>query len=153
MERELPSEELFLALTAWAKAHPGGYKVLHKFHNRDATKAFDAAHHSANAVKMLQGFWVGPATSSNASTTTTVEEEAASHPPRRPRWMQKLFTKEDPIGVHKYLGLFCLGHFVFRFANQSVAAVSFDCGLLCQHPAQHAPCRKPTSFFGSHKNE
>jgi hypothetical protein len=32
-----------------------------------------------------------------------------------PRWRRKLFTKEDPIGVHKYLGIFCLLHFAFRY--------------------------------------
>jgi hypothetical protein len=33
----------------------------------------------------------------------------------KPRWRVKLFTKEDPVGVHKYLGVFVLLHFIFRF--------------------------------------
>lgn len=32
-----------------------------------------------------------------------------------PRWRRKLFTKEDPIGIHKYMGIFCLLHFIFRY--------------------------------------
>lgn len=32
-----------------------------------------------------------------------------------PHWRAKLFTKEDPIGVHKCLGIFVLLHFAFRF--------------------------------------
>jgi cytochrome b involved in lipid metabolism len=43
-------------LTAWAKAHPGGDKVLKKFHNKDATRAFEAAHHSVQAYEMLKDF-------------------------------------------------------------------------------------------------
>jgi hypothetical protein len=34
---------------------------------------------------------------------------------QKPRWRVKLFTKEDPVGVHKYLGVFVLLHFIFRF--------------------------------------
>ena len=47
-------------LTKWAKAHPGGVKVLHKFHNKDASKAFHAADHSTAAYEMLKDFWIGP---------------------------------------------------------------------------------------------
>ena len=42
-------------LTDWAKAHPGGVKILHKFHNKDASAAFHAAGHSDSAYAMLQG--------------------------------------------------------------------------------------------------
>lgn len=95
-------------LTGWAKAHPGGAKVLEKLNNRDATKAFEAAHHSSAAVEMLRKFAL-PDASSAAQRTI---------PPHRfPRWRAKLFTKEDSIGVHKYLGVFCLLHFGFRFTQ------------------------------------
>jgi len=60
---------------------------------------------------MLQKFAIDNDTTTNAApigrTTTTCV----------PRWRAKLFTKEDPIGVHKYLGIFCLLHFAFRFAQ------------------------------------
>jgi cytochrome b involved in lipid metabolism len=98
-------------LTAWAKAHPGGVNVLRKFHGKDASKAFHAAGHSAAAYAMLKDFRVHdhPGTKENLSTTPI---------PKGPwRWRQKLFTKEDPIGVHKYLGIFCLLHFAFRFGQ------------------------------------
>jgi len=29
----------------------------------------------------------------------------------------KLFTKEDPIGIHKYCGIFVLLHFAYRFSQ------------------------------------
>ena len=88
-----------------AQAHPGGVKVLEKFHNRDASQAFHAAHHSARAIAMLEQFAIaGPAVPSSRRANALL-----------PRLRTKLFTKEDPIGVHKYLGVFVLLHFVFRF--------------------------------------
>jgi len=41
-------------MTAWAKAHPGGEKVLLRFHDKDASKAFHAAGHSKHAYEMLK---------------------------------------------------------------------------------------------------
>eukprot|EP00977_Amphora_coffeiformis_P026538 scaffold27661_cov92-Amphora_coffeaeformis.AAC.1 len=112
-------------LTKWAKAHPGGVKVLHKFHNKDASKAFHAADHSTAAYAMLKDFWIGPvegATTDGASTMITHQALAGATvglPPTRsrPRWIQKLFTREDPIGIHKYMGFFALAHFIFRFGQ------------------------------------
>ena len=113
-----------------AKAHPGGVAVLQKFNNRDATKAFHAARHSAAAVEMLKGFAIRPENESvtNADDTVVVakhssqsmaipppESSSSSLVTKVPRWRAKLFTKEDPIGVHKYLGVFVLMHFAFRF--------------------------------------
>jgi cytochrome b involved in lipid metabolism len=45
-------------MTAWANSHPGGSKILLKFHDKDATKAFEAAHHSAEAYAMLKDFCI-----------------------------------------------------------------------------------------------
>ena len=45
-------------LSAWANAHPGGVKVLQRFHGKDATKAFDGAGHSRAAYEMLKDFEV-----------------------------------------------------------------------------------------------
>ena len=116
-------------LTAWAKAHPGGVNVLRKFHNKDASTAFHAAGHSAAAYEMLKDFLVveddTTCSSSNkcqelsvpSSTSTTTTTTTSSVQRKRPRWIQKLFTKEDPIGVHKYLGIFCLLNFAYRFGH------------------------------------
>eukprot|EP00753_Platysulcus_tardus_P016775 PLAT6031.1.p2 GENE.PLAT6031.1~~PLAT6031.1.p2 ORF type:complete len:460 (+),score=195.15 PLAT6031.1:67-1380(+) len=40
---------------SFASRHPGGRKVLHIFHNRDATEQFEAFH-STKATKMMQAF-------------------------------------------------------------------------------------------------
>ena len=107
-------------LTAWAKAHPGGEKILLKFHNKDATKAFHAAGHSKEAIAMLKDFAISPtATDPVVAINATID--------KRPRWRQKLFTKEDPIGIHKYFGVFVLLHFLFRFSQMYFGDIS--CGL------------------------
>ncbi|KAL7561799.1 hypothetical protein ACA910_013337 [Epithemia clementina (nom. ined.)] len=119
-------------LTAWAKAHPGGVNVLRKFHNKDASKAFHVAAHSDAAYAMLKNFLIVDDAkeenldSSDASTQSTSRRNhesfsgpttMASPTRKRPRWQQKLFTNEDPIGVHKYLGIFCLLNFAYRFGH------------------------------------
>lgn len=95
-------------LTAWAKAHPGGLEVLQRFNGKDASKAFHATAHSKKAYEMLAQFAIDevPLSKDISKTIATV-----------PRWRRKLFTKEDPNGVHKYLGLFVLLNFIFRFGQ------------------------------------
>lgn len=107
-------------LTKWAKAHPGGVNVLQKFHDKDASKAFHAADHSTAAYAMLKDFWIGPVEGastrvSSAAVTVPLAQEIQER--NRPRWVQKLFTREDPIGIHKYMGIFVLAHFIFRFGQ------------------------------------
>ena len=112
-------------MTAWAKSHPGGNKVLQKFHNKDATKAFFDVGHSKDAVEMLDSFLIEdniltPNMSSEEKASTGFDKIDVSHNettmmPRMSRLKMKLFTKEDPIGIHKYCGIFVLIHFVFRF--------------------------------------
>ena len=113
-----------LNITQWAKAHPGGVNILRRFHNKDASKPFHAADHSAHAYAILKDFPVVKRENYTESEMTEVSTtprlrcpiiQPQKARPRRPRWQQKLFTKEDPIGVHKYLGIFCLVHFAFRF--------------------------------------
>jgi hypothetical protein len=121
-------------MTAWAQSHPGGSKILLKFHNRDATKAFQVVHHSDRAYAMLQEFLVVPddenhdhpppsatvPSSSSSSTTTSTSNTLRYNTTTDPSWQRvrhKLFTKEDPWGVHKYLGIFCLVNFLGRFTQ------------------------------------
>lgn len=92
-------------LTAWAKAHPGGSKVLLHFHGKNATQAFAKAHHSAAAYAMLEDFAID------------VDETPAVARPTQARWRTKLFTNEDPRGLHKTLGVFCLLHFLLRYTQ------------------------------------
>jgi len=110
-------------MTAWAKAHPGGEKVLLRFHDKDASKAFHAAGHSKHAYEMLKEFAI-------AHPTSSLSPAARGCPvldDNIPRWRKKLFTKEDHIGVHKYLGAFVLLHFLFRFGQMYFGDPS--CGL------------------------
>jgi hypothetical protein len=61
---------LYLLLPYIAKAHPGGVAVLQKFHNRNATKAFYAAHHSDHAIAMLQQFAIVDPNNNNSNKPT-----------------------------------------------------------------------------------
>jgi Cytochrome b5-like Heme/Steroid binding domain len=101
-------------VTAWANAHPGGSAILHKFHRRDASKAFAAAHHSSEAYHLLSRFLVvevGNETT-DVDYVGQVEQKTVLETIGFQKIRRKLFTKEDPVGVHKYLGIFCLLNFV-----------------------------------------
>ena len=115
---------------AFARAHPAGPEILRKFHQRDATRAFEAAGHSDMAYEMLKDFAidddavVGGMASANAktisATSVTEEHDQITEEHKgiiKPLWRRKLFTMEDPIGVHKYLGIFCLLHFAYRYGQ------------------------------------
>lgn len=107
----------------------GGAKILRKFHGRDASKAFEAAHHSKEAYAMLKDFLVEQkmedenAVDAAEPAATAVEVQPVSTDTipemtlrrRFSRFRHKLFTKEDPIGIHKYLGVFCLINFAGRY--------------------------------------
>jgi tRNA(Leu) C34 or U34 (ribose-2'-O)-methylase TrmL len=97
-------------MTAWANAHPGGAAVLKKFNDRDASKAFEAADHSAEAYAMLKDFAIDEPSATVEAIVQKLPQEKKLARARR-----KLFTREDPIGIHKYLGLFCLINFIGRF--------------------------------------
>ena len=104
-------------LTGWAKAHPGGVKVLQRFHGKDASKAFAAAGHSRAAYEMLKDFVIASPTANNENDLEPSNQESPDLAVTKPRWRVKLFTKEDPIGFHKYAGVFALLHFTFRYAQ------------------------------------
>jgi len=115
-------------LTAWAKSHPGGEKILLRFHDKDATKAFHAAGHSRKAFEMLKDFSCPFSTKSTTAMASTADAiMTVPVTDNVPRWRKKLFTKEDPIGIHKYMGVFVLLHFIFRYAQMCFGDPS--CGL------------------------
>ena len=102
-------------MTAWANSHPGGAKILLRFHDRNATKAFEAAHHSDEAYAMLRHFEVKE--EENGVGDAVVPDGSPRTLSWRRRARKKLFTKEDPIGFHKYLGIFCLLNFIGRYTQ------------------------------------
>ncbi len=102
-------------MTSWANAHPGGSSILMRFNNKNATQAFYASGHSQHAIDMLQEFLIN-----DNDIEPLYPENLGRSPPSNSkeslaRMRSKLFTKEDPYGVHKYCGLFVLIHFIFRF--------------------------------------
>ena len=111
-------------LTAWAAAHPGGEAVLHKFNGRNATEAFLRAGHSQHAHDMLRDFALPSVThpdsvSKLTGATGVVTSTTTTLPPLQHRGVskaRKLFTHEDPLNLHKGLGVFVLLHFVYRYA-------------------------------------
>jgi Cytochrome b5-like Heme/Steroid binding domain len=135
-------------VSAWAKAHPGGVNVLRKFHGKDATAAFHSAKHSAAAYTMLEKFRIVEEVPDLSNQHNTPNQdvdgrrfmnpidinlgttEKPAHKPAKSQWRQKLFTKEDPIGVHKYLGVFCLLHYIFRYGQMYFGDVTAGFGSL-----------------------
>ncbi len=115
-------------MTAWAKAHPGGNKILERFHDKDATKAFFAAGHSQRAIDMLQDFFIDDIDDGDCENFVSpdtlkmgLQTVGALNNNERPSFVfqvrTKLFTKEDPIGIHKYCGIFVLFHFAYRYTR------------------------------------
>jgi len=102
-------------MTGWANGHPGGASILKKFHDRDATRVFDATGHSPEAHAMLQKFRIIDNDKDDKEIITKpLDRSSTVLESNVPRWRTKLFTKEDP-GIHKYMGIFVLLHFTFRY--------------------------------------
>jgi L-lactate dehydrogenase (cytochrome) len=49
-------------VTQYASDHPGGRKILYKYNNKDATKAFNEVrgHCDAHALHLMEKFCIGP---------------------------------------------------------------------------------------------
>jgi cytochrome b involved in lipid metabolism len=141
-------------LTAWANAHPGGAGILKKFNGRDASKAFEAAHHSAEAYAMLKDFQVvqpdhgtdTPKFEKQLKATNAQQSSPAEITNHKWRARRKLFTKEDPIGVHKYLGLFCLLNFIGRYRQMYFGDPAAGLGSL-GHPFFSMACLFPHALL------
>lgn len=99
-------------LTAWANAHPGGVEILRKFQNKNATKAFFAADHSQQAIKLLESFQINAEKEKEPTTAITSNNKNILK-----RWKSKLVSREDPFWIHKGLGIYALLHFIFRLVS------------------------------------
>lgn len=91
-------------LSSWQFQHPGGYKILQKFNNSDATQAFYKFKHSEYAMRLLDNF----RNNSSKINNFTIDNNSIN-------WRNKLFTKEDKYNIHKFLGIYCLLHFFYRY--------------------------------------
>jgi len=136
-------------LTSWAKFHPGGSAILKKITGKDATVAFEKATHSHLAYEMLEQFEVKTqATASTSSvddgmltdrysdsTSNSVNVDSSSEAENKHRhkrtslWRTKLFTQEDPKGIHKLLGVYVLLHFAYRVIGKSLFSSDPSAGL------------------------
>ncbi|KAJ1634833.1 hypothetical protein T492DRAFT_1133529 [Pavlovales sp. CCMP2436] len=107
--------------TSWAREHPGGASVLRRQHGKDATAAFEGAHHSKEAVALLQRFLV-PAV--QASVQASVQATHLAQPTvEGVELRSKLPTEEDRRPpVHKILGVLALLHFLARAPTGGFAA-------------------------------
>lgn len=110
-------------LTEWARAHPGGYGTVRKFHGKNATTAFHAVGHSQEAYRLREQFVLVENDQDDGASLLSPDAALTSNnigqasPSAWKRIRQKLFTKEDPAGVHKCLGLYVLGHFLYRYVK------------------------------------
>lgn len=102
-------------MKSWAKAHPGGPAILKKYHKKDATRAFDAVGHSDAARDMLKDFVLIEHSPVHKVKTFGIVQE--NKPSKISQWKRKLFTAEDPCGIHKSMGLYCLVHYFVRYAQ------------------------------------
>ena len=130
-------------LTTWIDQHPGGSTVLLKWHEKgNATSAFEAAGYSQAARTLLNSFSVKRATDPSSLQPVV----AFKRKKNLSEWKDKLFTQEDPIGLHKTLGIICLLHFMFRFYQMLWGDAS--CGL--GNRLGKGPSIKPTWFLLPH---
>ena len=108
-------------LTDWASRHPGGEAVLLGFASgdRNATQAFLRAGHSHAAHAMLARFEVLEGGSSAGTGSGGEATDAGVAGPLESQGVGlrgKLFTREDPLQLHKLLGSFVLLHYAYRYA-------------------------------------
>eukprot|EP00527_Entomoneis_sp_CCMP2396_P004876 CAMPEP_0198140122 /NCGR_PEP_ID=MMETSP1443-20131203/3334_1 /TAXON_ID=186043 /ORGANISM="Entomoneis sp., Strain CCMP2396" /LENGTH=360 /DNA_ID=CAMNT_0043802455 /DNA_START=63 /DNA_END=1142 /DNA_ORIENTATION=- len=100
-------------LTDWANAHPGGVNILRKFHGKNATAGFYAAGHSDEAIQLLERFQIKEM-DDEEPRTIEIKEETSKKTRTLTRWKAKLVSREDPLWVHKTLGIYSLLHFIYR---------------------------------------
>jgi hypothetical protein len=99
-----------------AKALPGGVKILQRFNDKDATKAFHAAQHSAAAYEMLKDF----ATEEDLpvrmkavkASTITISSPTKKVPRFSPEKTPLVFTSIWEFSVY-YISLFRFGQMFF----------------------------------------
>lgn len=96
-------------LTEWQYQHPGGYKILQKFKEKDATDAFNKFKHSQYALDLMNQFKIKKEHDNLIPINNKINQ------PETNILVDKLFTNEDKYNLHKILGLYCIIHFAYRY--------------------------------------
>tara|TARA_B100000161_G_C33280039_1_gene293807 strand:+ start:108 stop:329 length:222 start_codon:yes stop_codon:yes gene_type:complete len=62
-------DDYYFDVTNYAKYHPGGQKILKKYHLKDATKEFNSikGHGDEYALSLLDQFCIGPVETTDIS--------------------------------------------------------------------------------------
>lgn len=111
-------------LTEFVNIHPGGREILEKFNRKDASKAFQLVHHSAEAIQMLpkycMGVLAGYENQFNQTLQSTFKKDSFFANVRK-----KLITHEDHFHIHKILGSLVIGHFLVRIVILMVGTVIY----------------------------
>jgi cytochrome b involved in lipid metabolism len=101
--------------------HPGGADVLLQHAGQDVSEQFAEVGHSAFAVELVKGRMVGVLTGSDEKPGDGAEGQEEPGALRAfarnvfPSQVLSLFTKEDPLQIHKILGVSVVVHYLVRF--------------------------------------
>ena len=132
----------------FAISHPGGKKIILKDVGKSIDQPFDDEGHSSTAQSYFgteRVPCVGHVLSEDNQAKLTIEidtEYKHSFFCSRKYVVKKLFTNEDPIMLHKTLGLLCLMSFIYRYlyvfpmtGNLGFEGTGFDFFTIALHMA------------------
>ena len=105
-------------ITSFQMHHPGGNMILQHFNGKDASKAFHAVAHSTKTYEMMRSFAIND-DALNLTNPINVVNATTIMIPNNNKW-SKLFTREDPKGFHKILGVYVLLHFIYRHGQMMI---------------------------------
>jgi hypothetical protein len=111
-----------LDITRYIEYHPGGEKILIDVLGKDATQQFNDVGHSPIALDLIPRYTIGTIGLRKQNARVKIRDSV----------LRSFFTKEDPLNIHKLLGLFCLVHFFVRFTMMigGIEEGGFDTSLV-----------------------
>lgn len=113
-------EDTVYDVSRFKKEHPGGVKLIDEYLGKRIDEPFEEENHSSHARKILKKLPVVGYFSENMAEKLVDDFDDKAFKNSfccsRKYVMKKLVTKEDPIYLHKTLGLLSLMSYVYRFA-------------------------------------